>query len=70
MILILYFFFYTYTQADLIGGFEGMYQKLYQASLERPVSGNQDGSYLTLKSNCECFGVTYISSTWDSDNHL
>ncbi|KAG9314224.1 Sodium:solute symporter family-domain-containing protein [Chiua virens] len=57
MILILYFFFYTYTQADLIGGFEGMYQKLYQAGLERPVSGNQDGSYLTLKSN---YGLVFM----------
>ncbi|KAF9244545.1 Sodium:solute symporter family-domain-containing protein [Melanogaster broomeanus] len=57
MIIILYFFFYTYTQSDLIGGFEGMYQKLYLAGLERPVSGNQDGSYLTLKSN---YGLTFM----------
>ncbi|KIJ68206.1 hypothetical protein HYDPIDRAFT_124416 [Hydnomerulius pinastri MD-312] len=57
MIIILYFFFYTYTQADLIGGFEGMYEKLQQASLERPVAGNQDGSYLTLKSN---YGLVFM----------
>ncbi|KAF8846221.1 Na+/solute symporter [Paxillus ammoniavirescens] len=57
MILILYFFFYTYTQADLIGGFEGMYQKLHQAGLERPVAGNYNGSYLTLKSN---YGLIFM----------
>ncbi|OAX44409.1 Na+/solute symporter [Rhizopogon vinicolor AM-OR11-026] len=57
MILILYFFFWTYTKADLIGGFEGMYNLLQQASIERPVSGNQDGSYLTLKSN---YGLTFM----------
>ncbi|OJA16231.1 hypothetical protein AZE42_00057, partial [Rhizopogon vesiculosus] len=57
MILILYFFFWTYTRADLIGGFEGMYNLLQQASIERPVSGNQDGSYLTLKSN---YGLTFM----------
>ncbi|EGN99399.1 hypothetical protein SERLA73DRAFT_108889 [Serpula lacrymans var. lacrymans S7.3] len=51
MIVILYFFFYTYVEADLIGGLEGMYRLLQQASIDRPVNGNQDGSYLTLKSN-------------------
>ena len=53
MILILYFFFYTYAEADLIGGLDGMYRLLQQASLARPVDGNQDGSYLTMKSNCK-----------------
>ncbi|KAG2350176.1 Na+/solute symporter [Suillus weaverae] len=57
MILIFYFFFWTYTKADLIGGFEGMYNLLQQASIERPVAGNQDGSYLTLKSN---YGLTFM----------
>lgn len=77
MILIFYFFFWTYTRADLIGGFEGMYNLLQQASIERPVAGNQDGSYLTLKSNCELsltlyrrlptfFRWTYI---YDYSNH-
>ncbi|KAH7929342.1 Na+/solute symporter [Leucogyrophana mollusca] len=57
MILILYFFFYTYSEAELIGGFEGMYRLLQQASVERPVAGNQDGSYLTLKSN---YGLVFM----------
>ncbi|KAG2159684.1 Sodium:solute symporter family-domain-containing protein [Suillus bovinus] len=57
MILIFYFFFWTYTKADLIGGFEGMYNLLQQASIERPVAGNQDGSYLTMKSN---YGLTFM----------
>lgn len=57
MILIFYFFFWTYSRADLIGGFEGMYNLLQQASIERPVAGNQDGSYLTLKSN---YGLTFM----------
>ncbi|KAH7912992.1 Sodium:solute symporter family-domain-containing protein [Hygrophoropsis aurantiaca] len=57
MILILYFFFYTYSQAELIGGFDGMYRLLQQASVERPVAGNQDGSYLTLKSN---YGLVFM----------
>ncbi|EGN99422.1 hypothetical protein SERLA73DRAFT_168870 [Serpula lacrymans var. lacrymans S7.3] len=57
MIIILYFFFYTYAEADLIGGFDGMYRLLQQASAERPVSGNQDGSYLTLKSN---YGLMFM----------
>ncbi|KAG2369496.1 Sodium:solute symporter family-domain-containing protein [Suillus spraguei] len=57
MILIFYFFFWTYTKAELIGGFEGMYNLLQQASIDRPVAGNQDGSYLTLKSN---YGLTFM----------
>ncbi|KAI0944312.1 hypothetical protein AcW1_002055 [Taiwanofungus camphoratus] len=51
MIIIFYFFFHTYTEADLIGGIDGMYHLLKQAAIERPVAGNQDGSYLTLKSD-------------------
>lgn len=54
MIIILYFFFYTYAETDLIGGIDGMYRLLQRAAVERPVSGNADGSYMTLKSNCKC----------------
>ncbi|KAH9925239.1 Sodium:solute symporter family-domain-containing protein [Fomitopsis serialis] len=57
MIIILYFYFYTYTEAELIGGFEGMYQKLQQAAIERPVAGNAEGSYMTLKSN---YGLVFM----------
>ncbi|KZT03538.1 Na+/solute symporter [Laetiporus sulphureus 93-53] len=51
MIIILYLYFYTYTEAELIGGMEGMYRLLQRAAEERPVSGNAQGSYMTLKSN-------------------
>ncbi|EIW86873.1 Na+/solute symporter [Coniophora puteana RWD-64-598 SS2] len=57
MIIILYFFFYTYAESDLIGGYEGMYRMLQQAAKERPVSVNEGGSYLTLKSN---YGLTFM----------
>ena len=37
----------------LKGGSEvGMYQKVQQAAVERPVADNAGGSYMTLKSNC------------------
>ncbi|KAF9813666.1 hypothetical protein IEO21_05437 [Rhodonia placenta] len=51
MIILFYFFFYTYTKSNLIGGMEGMYHMLVKAAEIRPVAGNKDGSYLTLKSN-------------------
>ncbi|KAF9811021.1 hypothetical protein IEO21_06725 [Rhodonia placenta] len=58
MIIILYFWFYTYTESDLIGGFEGMYRLLQQAAVERPVAGNEQGSYMTLKSN---YGLVFMA---------
>ncbi|KAI0957024.1 hypothetical protein AcW1_005550 [Taiwanofungus camphoratus] len=57
MIIILYFFFYTYAETDLIGGIDGMYRLLQRAAVERPVSGNADGSYMTLKSN---YGLVFM----------
>ncbi|KAL1969214.1 hypothetical protein VTN77DRAFT_468 [Rasamsonia byssochlamydoides] len=51
MIIILYFMFSVYATNDLIGSPSKMYDLLQTASLQRPVAGNQDGSYLTLKSN-------------------
>jgi Na+/proline symporter len=51
MIIILYFMFNVYATNDLIGSPERMYELLNQASQVRPVAGNTDGSYLTLKSN-------------------
>ncbi|KAL3469708.1 Sodium:solute symporter family-domain-containing protein [Aspergillus californicus] len=51
MIIILYFMFDVYTTNGMIGSPSKMYDLLQTASLERPVSGNTDGSYLTLKSN-------------------
>ncbi|PCH42903.1 Na+/solute symporter [Wolfiporia cocos MD-104 SS10] len=57
MIILFYFFFFTYTQSDIIGGIEGMYNLLVKAGKERPVLENQDGSYLTLKSN---YGLVFL----------
>lgn len=51
MIIIIYFMFSVYATNDLIGSPSRMYDLLKAASIERPVAGNQDGSYLTLKSN-------------------
>jgi Mn2+/Fe2+ NRAMP family transporter len=51
MIIILYFMFNVYATNDLIGSPERMYELLNHASKVRPVAGNTDGSYLTLKSN-------------------
>ncbi|KAL4944944.1 hypothetical protein BDV06DRAFT_232138 [Aspergillus oleicola] len=61
MIIILYFMFDVYTTNDMIGSPSKMYELLQTASIERPVSGNIDGSYLTLKSNSALvFGVIQL----------
>ncbi|KAJ9300559.1 hypothetical protein DTO271G3_1723 [Paecilomyces variotii] len=63
MIIILYFMFTTYTSSDLIGSPSEMYELLKEASIKRPVAGNTDGSYLTLKSNYGLiFGVIQLCS--------
>jgi Na+/proline symporter len=56
MIIILYFMFSVYSSNALIGSPEAMFNLLKEASVKRPVAGNQDGSYLTLKSN---FGLIF-----------
>jgi Na+/proline symporter len=56
MIIILYFMFSVYTSNALIGSPTQMFDLLVEASIKRPVAGNQDGSYLTLKSN---FGLIF-----------
>ncbi|KAL4791074.1 Sodium:solute symporter family-domain-containing protein [Aspergillus venezuelensis] len=61
MIIILYFMFDVYTTNDMIGSPSRMYDMVKTASAERPVSGNVDGSYLTLKSNSALvFGVIQL----------
>jgi hypothetical protein len=63
MIIILYFMFSVYTTNHLIGSPDRMYELLTEASKLRPVDGNQDGSYLTLKSNFGLiFGVIQLCS--------
>lgn len=51
MIVILYFMFTAYVTNNDIGSPSQMHQLLMQAGAQRPVAGNQNGSYLTLKSN-------------------
>ncbi|KAH7918066.1 hypothetical protein BV22DRAFT_1115482 [Leucogyrophana mollusca] len=58
MIIIFYFYFFTYCESDLVGGLDGMYRLLQQAGEQRPVAGNQNGSYLTLKSN---YGLIFMA---------
>jgi hypothetical protein len=63
MIIILYFMFSVYSSNALIGSPEAMFNLLKEASVKRPVAGNQDGSYLTLKSNFGLiFGVIQLCS--------
>ncbi|TVY92406.1 Urea active transporter [Lachnellula willkommii] len=63
MIIILYFMFSVYTSNALIGSPTAMFDLLKKASIARPVEGNQDGSYLTLKSNYGLiFGVIQLCS--------
>ncbi|KAH8658775.1 Sodium:solute symporter family-domain-containing protein [Tricladium varicosporioides] len=63
MIIILYFMFSVYTSNHLIGSPTNMFNLLLEASKLRPVEGNQDGSYLTLKSNFGLiFGVIQLCS--------
>ncbi|KAI7359707.1 solute symporter family transporter [Hortaea werneckii] len=63
MVIILYFMFTAYTTSDLIGSPSRMYDLLQHAAVQRPVSGNKDGSYTTLKSNYGLiFGVIQLCS--------
>ncbi|KAK4949672.1 hypothetical protein LTR10_011513 [Elasticomyces elasticus] len=63
MIIILYFMFEVYATDSLIGSPSEMFRLLKKAANLRPVEGNQDGSYLTLKSNnALIFGVIQLCS--------
>lgn len=63
MVIILYFMFNAYVTSDLIGSPSEMYDLLKTAAVTRPVAGNQDGSYFTLKSNYALiFGVIQLCS--------
>lgn len=63
MIVILYFMFSVYSTNPLIGSPAEMYQLLKEAAIKRPVDGNQDGSYMTLKSNFALiFGIIQLCS--------
>ncbi|KAL6708904.1 hypothetical protein ACN47E_002311 [Coniothyrium glycines] len=63
MIIILYFMFNAYAVSPLIGSPGAMYDLLQKAGAQRPIEGNKDGSYLTLKSNYGLvFGVIQLCS--------
>lgn len=63
MIIILYFLFNAYATSPLIGSPSAMFDLLKEAAVKRPVAGNQDGSYMTLKSNYALiFGVIQLCS--------
>lgn len=63
MVVILYFMFSAYATNPLIGSPGEMYDLLQKAAIKRPISGNQDGSYMTLKSNYALiFGVIQLCS--------
>jgi len=63
MVIILYFMFSAYATNSQIGSPSAMYQLLKTAALKRPVSGNQDGSYVTMKSNFALvFGIIQLCS--------
>lgn len=63
MVIILYFMFKTYAEGSLIGSPSRMYELLKDAAVQRPVADNQDGSYMTLKSNgALVFGIIQLCS--------
>ncbi|KAH7389393.1 solute symporter family transporter [Phaeosphaeria sp. MPI-PUGE-AT-0046c] len=63
MIIILYFMFNAYAVSPLIGSPGEMYELLKKAGTQRPIEGNKDGSYVTLKSNFGLiFGVIQLCS--------
>ena len=63
MIVIFYFMFSAYATNEQIGSPSQMYQLLTEAGAQRPVAGNQNGSYVTLKSNFALvFGVIEFCS--------
>lgn len=55
--------FNAYATNPLIGSPSEMYDLLKEAAVKRPVAGNQDGSYMTLKSNYALiFGIIQLCS--------
>ncbi|KAG9311093.1 Na+/solute symporter [Chiua virens] len=50
-IIIYIFTFRAYGTAPAVGSISTLYDLLQQAAVDSPVAGNQDGSYLTMKSN-------------------
>jgi SSS family transporter len=51
LIIIIMFAFTVYSTSDLLGSPAKVYELLMEASKAHPVEGNQDGSYLTMRSS-------------------
>ena len=68
MVIILYFMFSVYATNSQIGSPSAMYNLLKEAAAKRPVSGNQDGSYVTMKSNfaqlCSGSGTVFLDQAY------
>ncbi|KAG0028009.1 hypothetical protein BGZ82_008651 [Podila clonocystis] len=74
MFIVLLFSFTAYTTSDLIGSPGRMYELLQEASIRHPVSGNHEGSYLTMASSnglmfgiinlCSNFGTVFIDNAY------
>ena len=63
MVVILYFMFSAYSTNPQIGSPSAMYELLKEAALKRPVDGNENGSYTTMKSNYALvFGIIQLCS--------
>lgn len=72
--------FNVYSTNPLIGSPRAMFDLLAEASLKRPVEGNQDGSYLTLKSNyglifgvvqlCSGMGTVFLDQGMQCSDHI
>ncbi|KAK4554155.1 hypothetical protein LTR86_008682 [Recurvomyces mirabilis] len=63
MVIILFFMFHAYATSDLIGSPSKMFDLLQEAAVQRPVAGNEKGSYTTLRSNYALvFGVIQLCS--------
>ena len=55
--------FEVYVSDSIIGSPRAMFDLLKKAAVQRPIAGNQDGSYLTMKSNSALvFGVIQLCS--------
>jgi urea-proton symporter len=57
LIIIIIFALTAYATSDIIGSPSAMYDLLVEAANAHPVSGNKDGSYLTMRSSG---GVTFF----------
>lgn len=63
MVIILYFMFEAYSTNPMIGSRSAMFALLKKAASRRPAASNQDGSYVTLKSNYALvFGIIQLCS--------